>query len=156
MIENASYEGELIEKIREEYGTKRRVLERSSDASTFVQDELRLGISESGQSSGTDLENSAGNEGDVRESSGNEQPAKRRYQRKGRADTKADKSDGSTNGHSDAINGTLQRNATGELDDEQKKPAGLGIKPNAKERKARQEADQQAAREAKRERPDKK
>src|SRR5436190_19259587 len=113
MIENASYEGELIQKIREEHGTSRAVFERTASLGAPIQDELRSGEPEGGQSGTTDRERDSGREADVGGLAGNEQPAKRRYQRKGRADTKTDKSDGGTNGYSNAINGTLQRDATG-------------------------------------------
>src|SRR2546430_2610834 len=155
MIENASYEGEQIQKIREEHGTSRAILERTASLGTPIQDELRSGQPEGGQSGTADRERDSGREADVGGLTGNEQPAKRRYSRKGRADTKVDKGDGGSNGHSNSINGTLQRNATGGLD-EQEKPSGLGIKPNNKEKRARQEKEQAAREAASGGKPDKK
>lgn len=148
-----SYEqSELIHKIREEYGTADRSRNPESDGETAtgLQDEFRDSVSEGGQSIGHPEPSGKRATRNNQRTEGTERPAKRSYRRKGRTGTATDESDSSTNGRDRSNHRTVSTTTVSEQSHEKEdsKPSGLDLKPNAIERKVRQEkakAEEQAA-----------
>jgi len=156
MIDKPKYsEMGLMEEIRQKYGTERATVEGASEASGALQDGLRSGESESGQPSNTSI---------GRDESHGRKPRKTRrdigvtrgsYKRKGRANSKVTQVSSGVDRSDRSTNGAIQLNERepsiiAEREDyaEKEKPSGIAAKPNAKERKIREE--QEAAEAAKR------
>jgi len=146
-----SYEqSELIHKIREEYGTTDRSgnPEGNGTAATGLQNKFRDSESEGGQSIGHPEPSGKRATRNNQRTEGIERPAKRSYRRKGRTGATPDESDSSTNRRDRSDNRTVPTAAvSGDTDEKEDKPSGLDLKPNAIERKVRQEKAKREAEE---------
>ena len=153
MIDKPKYgEMELMQEIRNKYGTERTIAERATEASGAVQDGLRSGESESGQPS----EPSIG-----RDESHGRKPRKTRrdigvtrgsYRRKGRANSKVTQVSSGVDRSDRPTDRAIQfdKRESDRIEEkgdyaEKEKPSGIAAKPNAKERKIRAEAEAEAA-----------
>ncbi len=154
MIDNPRYsEMEIMQEIREKYGTERAIAEGVAETSGTVQDGIRSGEPEGGQpgesTSGrdqTDGRRARKTRRDIGVTRGS-------YRRKGRTDTAPAKERRSFNSGDGSANGEIFSNQreSGRIEKEdyakEEKPAGIDARLNTKERKIRQE--QEAAEQAK-------
>lgn len=159
MMDNAGYgDNDLMQEIREKYGT-RPDLEGTTETSRAIQDGVRSSITESGQPGGSSQE-SSGTSSRGKEEVGRKPRKVRRdlgtprgsYRRKGRANQKVDQHNSRVNYDSRSANGKIQLDeressfvTKEDYAKEEDKPAGLATKPNAKERRIRQEQEQEQA-----------
>jgi hypothetical protein len=156
MIDNPPtyHENSIMQEIREKYGTERTTLEGTSEATGIVQDGIRPGESESGQSGGVDSgrEDQVGRK--LRKARRDAGIARGSYKRKGRANTTPSQVSSGVNRSYRSTDREIQLNeresvpsfvAKEDYAKEEDKPAGLGTKPHAKERKIREEQERAAA-----------
>jgi hypothetical protein len=153
MIDQAAYEGDLIQEIRSEYGTERTASEGASEATGTLQSKLRSSISKSRQPSRAAKGSKRSPARSKRGSTRTARTIKGSDSGKRRTGTKIDKGDSSINGDSRSVDDAIQHSGVEHAEPETEreeekpaKPAGLDARPNAREQQIRQEqAEQQAA-----------
>ncbi len=155
MIDNPRYsEMEIMQEIREKYGTDGANSEGATTSPGTVQDGIRSGEPEGRQPGGTPGGRDQANGRRARKTRRDVGVARGSYKRKGRTDPAPTQVRRGFDSGDGSANGTIQRNQREsdriEKEDyaKEEKPAGIDARPNAKERKIRQE--QEATEQAKR------
>jgi len=143
-------DNDLMQEIREKYGT-RPDLEGTTETSRAIQDGVRSSIPESGQPGGSSVRREQADGRKARKARRDAGIARGSYKRKGRSGSKVDQGNRRVNSDSRPVDRKVQLDereqsfVKEEHAKEEDKPAGLVAKPNAKERRIRQEQEQEQA-----------